>query len=266
MNIFQFKDYRSYIKQRLEQKKGIFGYRTRLAKAIGCHKSYLSQILSGSANMTLDQVANLSFFWDLSDDETDYFLDLVISDRVGSNALTKIVQRRMSKKRQKQFEISKRMGEVKSLPENDQSIYYSNWYWSAIHVLVSIPSYNNLKEISERLGLEVHLVQKVLGGLKEMGLVKKKKDQWTIRENELFLPKASAFNTMNHLNWRQRALFDLQQAKTDSIHYTNVHALSKNDCEKFYEEVLKCLEKTKEIVRPSNEEEMICFTCDVFRV
>jgi len=83
---------------------------------------------------------------------------------------------------------------------------------------------------------------------------------------DLHLPKHSPLNSINHANWRQRAIAHIQLGQEEGLHYTGIHALSRADSERFAEMLRETILKTRQLVAPSPEEEMICFTFDYFVV
>jgi hypothetical protein len=48
------------------------------------------------------------------------------------------------------------------------------------------------------------------------------------------------------------------------LHYTAVHALSIKDVERVKEIMIGAIRQSREVVKPSPEEELICVACDVF--
>jgi uncharacterized protein (TIGR02147 family) len=266
MSVFQFDSYREFLALKVRENKLIRGYKAKLAEAANCHRSAIPQVTSGAVNLTLDQASGLCQFWGLSDSETDFFIELVNLERAGTPAFRSIVKRRLKKLKAEKGELKERFPTAQALSQDWQSLYYSNWHWVAIHVLISIPGFRQPGRIAERLHLPLTLVQQSLEKMAQMGIVTLKGSEWTVKEHDLFLPRDSHMTITNHFNWRQRAILNIQSFDKESIHYTNVHALKKSDIERFKDVVLECIDRTKAIVQPSPEEEMICFSCDVFKV
>jgi len=78
------KDYRSFLLSVVEDPEKTRGYRKRLADEAGCQPSYLSQMLKGSVELTLEQAERLCGFWKLDELEAEIFLNLVLMGRAGS--------------------------------------------------------------------------------------------------------------------------------------------------------------------------------------
>lgn len=266
MTLFDFEDYRSVIKWQIKTNVSVRGYQTLLAKAAGCQRAFLSQALNSHVHLTPDHAAGLSKFCQFDELETDYFLELVSLERASSPSLKQVIERRIRVLRKQRLNLAERFRTNEPLPENVQALYYSSWHMAAIHVMLSIPEFSDINKISQRLHLPAPLVQSTIKTLEELKIVKKTGKGWIISNKHLYLPKTSPFTSANHINWRQRAIENIQSQDTEAIHYSVVSALSIADIEKFRELILKCIEDTRKIVEPSPEEEVICFTCDFFKV
>jgi uncharacterized protein (TIGR02147 family) len=264
-DVFDFSDYRLFLGAQIEANKSIRGYQSRLAEAADCKRSFLSQVLHSHVNLTPDHAAGLCRFWNFNDDETDWYIELLANTRAGSAEMRKVCSRRLNELKKRRANLSDRFKPSRILPKESQIQYYSNWYCAAIHMLTCIPGYNSLTKIANRLNLREGLVRESLQLLEQTGLVKNKQGTWRATDKDIHLPKMSNLNLINHINWRQRAIFNIQLNDEDSLHYTAVHALSKGDIEKIQELMVAAIKKTRDVVVPSPEEELVCVICDVFR-
>jgi hypothetical protein len=136
----------------------------------------------------------------------------------------------------------------------------------AIHILITIGKFRAIDKIARRLGLPNSTIQESLEQLAKIGLAVKKDSEWHPTQNDIYLPKDSVLTTMNHSNWRARAVLDAYKREAGGIHYTAVHSLSRSDYEKIKEMILTFLDQTRAVVRPSPEEELACITLDWFVV
>lgn len=267
VDVFEFDDYRKYLEARIADDSSKRGYQARLATAAGCKGSFLSQVLHSHINITPDHAAGLCRFWNFNEDETDWFFELVSLARAGVPELKKICNRRLKEIEKRRTNLNERFKPSRNLAKEAQTQYYSSWYWSAIHMVTCVPGYGSISKIASRFKLRESLVRDVLNFLEKSGLVKIKDGQWKVSESDVHLPKSSALNAMNHVNWRHRSIFSIQNNEDeDSLHYTAVHALSAKDISKIQEILIKAIKQTRDVVNPSPEEEVICITCDVFKI
>ena len=264
--VFSFDDYKEYLKARLADEEASWGAISRMADAAGCQRSYLSRCLNAEVQLTLDHAYNISQFLKLSESEEEYFLNLVEKDRASSIGYRQKILKKLKAIRTEQEDLEKISKRPKIALGEKEVFYYSNWIATALHILVSIPQYQTAKIMAERLQLDVSTIDYHLQQLEEMNLIKKENKKWIFNSSELHVPKNSPLVHMHHNNWRQRAILDSQKFKSDSIHYTVVQSLDQKAYDEIKARILKLISETTSIAGPSPSEELICFTCDFFKV
>lgn len=265
MDVFQFNDYKECIRSFVDFHKAQRGYQSLLAEAAGCQRAFISQALNSHVHLTPDHAVGLCQFWRLSDLETDFFMELVAYARAGTEAMRALSKRRLTNLRMRHADLGKKFSKASAQATTVHASYYSSWHYSAIHVLCSIPGYQTEDAISEKLGIPRLKTVRILSELQEMGVISKgPSGRWCPLKNDLFLGRDSVMTFNNHWNWRQKAIEDIQMGTEDSIHYTSLHALSRNDILEFKSLLINFISTTRELVAPSPEEEMVCITCDLF--
>jgi hypothetical protein len=132
--------------------------------------------------------------------------------------------------------------------------------------MTEISRFQKPKEIADRLGLSELFIRQTLEILEKFNLVKKKGDSWLLNSGSIHLPKTSPLNSVQHGNWRNRAVLKSQDTSDDGLHFTVVQTLSHEDFEKVKDLLLKTIDQYRKIAKPSTPEELICFACDFFRV
>ena len=266
MEIFEFDAYHPYLMAKIKQNSEKRGYLAKLAEAAGCQRSYLSLVIKGEVHLTPEHAFGLTQFWRLSESESDYFLDLVLLERSSSPALKGRLQKRLSQRRNDQFDLSKRF-EESNLPNFEaESVYYSQWFVSAIHVCISIPKLRKDEAIAQKLKLPLHLVRETLSRLRGLNLIERINDDWRLTGQSLHLSRQSLFSPVNHRNWRDRAIVDAQDISRQHTHYTSVQSVGRSDFEKIQKLILNCVDRKRKIVAASPEEELAVFCCDWFKL
>lgn len=86
LNIFTFNTSVEILKFKINETKER-GYQARLAKIALCHATHLSHILRNEGALSPDQALALSIFWGFKENETDFFLALLASERAKTSAL-----------------------------------------------------------------------------------------------------------------------------------------------------------------------------------
>ncbi len=263
--MFEVSEYRKFIKFKIEQ-DGRRGLISRLAESAECQRSHLSRVLKGQLHLTLEQAFRITRFFPLSVEEQKYFMKMVEFERSGDVAYRTSIKVELADLKQQYENISNRVQQNSIGQQEKERIYYANWFWSAIHIIVSIPKYQNIKAISQRLNLSEEIVTSCLRQLKDFGLVQNEKDRWFILSGGIHLSKDSPLNSVQHSNWRDRAVISTQNPKEDGVHYTVVQSVSREDYDSLKQVMLKSIDEFVKIASPSREEELVCFTCDFFKV
>jgi uncharacterized protein (TIGR02147 family) len=270
MDIFAISNYRDIIRQYVKSNKNERGYQKILAKAAGCQPSYLSQVLNSHVHLTPDQGGGFCDFWGFDEDETDYFINLILLERSSSGYLKRNLERKISELREKKLNFSERFKKMENALETMETNvlveYCSSWYWVAVHVLLTIPGYQSPEKIASHLGMSEGFVKKCLERLVEMNIIAKTEDGWQPLKENLHIPKESPLLISYHTTWRQQALRRIQNYEKDDVHYTAVHSLSVKDYEKLRNKIIDLIDESRHIVVPSKEEMLVCFLCDFFPV
>lgn len=267
MAVYAFQDYKEFLSHLLEQNKERRGYQGILAKAAGCHSSYLSQVVNGNVHLTPDHAAGIAQFTQSNSDESDYFVTLVMHARAGVPALRKILETRLEALKLKAHSLNSRLKETSQLSAEDENRYYSSWHIQAVHMLCMLPGFEKITTIAIHMGVGQELVQQAIQLLERVGfVVVQPRGGWVSGPQSQHLPRESPLCATHHLHWRNRANLSLLGAKTDSLHYTALHTISKNDAETLREMLVSYIEKSRKIVAPSKDEEAICVCLDLFKL
>lgn len=264
-SVFQFRDYRKFLLEEMKT-RDLKGGVSRLAEAAECQRSHISRVLAGQLQFTMDQAYRISKFLHLDENESDYFLKLVEWDRSGDLGFRKKIEMDLNSLLKKQGNLSERLKQESLDLQERQMLYYSSWHWSALHIIVSLKEYQTSEAIAARLGMGVDEVQSSLERLSAMKLVEKSGSKWKISSGSLHLSNQSPLNSVQHGNWRSRAVLDSQKLETDGLHYTVVQTISRSDFQMIKQKLLSFLDEYAKIAGPSKEEELICFAFDFFRV
>ncbi len=261
MIIFEYKNYLNYLENQIALNKDRRGFHGELALAAGMHPSYLSRILHGSIHLTPDQAAGLCSFWGFNHDETTYFLCLVNLARAGTDSLKKILEAELLAIKIKYDDLGRKLPAEK-VDIQKENIYYSAWYFGAVHMLLTIPKFRNETQISEKLGIQKEQVLRILESLEQMELVKKEKSQWLPTKNNVHLSSKSWMANIHHINWRTKITDQIQFNHEEDFHYTGIHTLTRSDFKKIRQRLQDYLVEIDSVIRPSAEEELCCLLID----
>ncbi len=131
--VFDYLDYRKYLLTWIENKPGKGrGFKQLLAENSKCHSAYVSKVLKGSANFSAEQALMLSDFLGHTAEEREFFMLLVQYARAGDERLKQFYHQQIkSSLDHRNAAIKERLEFKKSLSEEDQAIYYSDWHYAS---------------------------------------------------------------------------------------------------------------------------------------
>jgi uncharacterized protein (TIGR02147 family) len=266
-NLFSALDYRKYLRHWLEASERPRGVLSRMAEALGCQNSHLSRLIREEVHLTPDQAFEACRFMNLSEPETQYFLKLVEYERAANPRYRARLMSELKALKREQEDLSSRFRAEKVAGSESEMVYYSAWFWSAIHILTDIPGFRTPRAIAKRLGLDEALVRHALEQLARFHLVERKTgDNWHISSNSIHLPKQSPMISVHHGNWRARAITDAQNPANTSLHYTTVLTAGHEDIARLKQILLEAIDRFRVVAEASPSEDLMCFSCDFFQV
>lgn len=266
MNIYDYLDYRKYIRDRIE-KDGIGrrGYKTELATAAQCQKSYLSKLLSGEhTHLSLEQAMGLTEFWNFDEQETDFFLELVLLARAGSRELEKKITKRLERMKKNRSDLATRFNQGTLEDLEKEKLYYSAWEWGAIHIATDCKGLQTIEQVAEHLGLSRERVKSVLLQLKEWGMVDHDGSNWRLKTGSIHLPNSSPLLPQHHLNWRLKAAQKSQMRIPTNLHYSSVQSHDAECFEEIRQGLLKLIDSSRAALAKSPAESVYCLNIDLF--
>lgn len=267
MQLYDFTDYKDFLKALFESSKE-HGFKSSVAESLGTPSSFLSQVLHREVHFSQDHAYKLAQFLNLRESETEYLILLVSLARCASLEYRKHLMKKIEKLRSDAKVLSKRF-ENKSEVENlrHQILYYTTVEYSMVHLLLGIEEYQSVDKLEQRMQLDHQTLNKILSDLEEMDLVERKDvAKWQRKAGSVHLPKESPLSALNHTLWRDLAKRKIISKGETSFHYSAQHTLSKSDYEKIRGLVLELIDKSRDVVSKSGDEELIALQVDLFPV
>jgi uncharacterized protein (TIGR02147 family) len=263
----EYTDYKAFIEARIKSESvAIRGLRQKIAKFIGCQSSYFSQVVNGKAHFTLEQAHRLCSFLNLDDNETKYFMLMVEYARSGTRDLKEYYMKQMEEIREARGNLKKRLKDTQTFSRAEQDRYYSTWFYSAIHVMLSIPEFQNIAKIAVHLNLPEKIVSEAIEFLVKIGIIEKKDGKYVPSKRDIHLERESEFIQRHHINWRTQCLLSVEKNLPDDLHYSVVTAIAKSDVKKIKEILIQSIEKAREVIAPSPEETTCVLALDFFKL
>jgi len=267
--LFSSKDYKHFLRNRLATDEAFPITQAAMAKAAGCKASYLSQCLNGKVHLLPEQLHAIGVFLKMTEDEIEYLLLLLQYERSGSAAHRNFVRRRISELKEDRERISYRLqreNRPSSTKSSDLTLYYNDWYMTAVHILCTLPNIRTAEDVALKLGLTRSEAQRAVKVLQQLELIFEKDGKLIATSHHIHVGDQDPMISRHHANWRMRAALRTQPAPNSDLHYSAVYSLSRRDALAIREELAQTLLKVREKVKPSPEECVVAFGVDWFRL
>lgn len=189
VSIFHYFDYRDFLKDYYAWKKQgnpFFSYRF-LGRKIGLDASSLLKVMQKQLHISSESAPKIIQYLKLNEKEASYFSALVLFNKAKSNQDI-----------EKYFKliIEQNSQQVKHIDE-DYRIFYSQWYYKAIYMLLFIyPFTNNPSELANRLipAISEAEFQKAIFLLEQYGFIRKQQDGSYHALYKVVSPDSAVFN------------------------------------------------------------------------
>jgi len=263
-SIFNFINYKKYLLFR-EQNWNGRGMRRDLSLATNSQKAYVSQVLNADKDFSLEQAESANAFLGHSKLEANYFLQLVQLARAGTEGLKKHIQEQLEETKIKALDLRNRIEIQNSLSTEHQMTYYSDPYYSIVHVALTIPELQTAAALSKRLGLTDVRLSEILEFLSSTGLIEKYGAKFKVGQTRIHLGQDSKMILAHHRNWRLKAIDNLSFLQKNDLHYSSIVSVSTADLEEIRETLTRTIDRIRKTVKASPEEDLAIFNMDLFR-
>ncbi|MCC7406270.1 MAG: DUF4423 domain-containing protein [Bdellovibrionales bacterium] len=264
MDLWQCSNYKDWLRQQAKLHRGSV---KRWAQACGCQASYLSQVLHGNAHLTVDQAYVISTRLNLGSLETEFFQLLVDHARSHLKSYREHVETRINQLRAKRQSVTQHVGDSSRPPAELESLYFSTWYWSAIHMMASVNEGLTAESIAQRLLIPISLVIEVLERLEVWRLVGRTPEgRWTYQGPSIHLGPDSPYLIRHHDNWRRQAVDRAFLLNSHNLHYTALYALTPEVRSQIHHHLLELVERSRKLAGPAPSEEIVVMNIDWFAI
>ncbi len=266
MNIFDYHDYKDCINDWIEeQPKGGHGQLRQLALHLEINSVVVSQIFRGDRELTLEQALGVSRFVGFTESERDYFLLLVQKARAGTHELKKVIEKQLSDLSSAAQALKNRVRHQK-ITDEDRATFYSQWYYSAVRLGVSIPELKTVSAIADHLNLDRLVVAQVVEFLLKHKLIVGAEGSFDLGPRVTHIGHDSPFVSRHHMNWRIKGLQAIENRQNQDLFYSGPMALSENAVDGIRKKLLKLVEEATRLAADSDSEVLRCLNIDWFGV
>lgn len=265
MEVFNYNNYRKYLEKKLGPEGSRTGLRKQLAESLSVHTTFVSQVLKEKAELSLEQAEGVNDFFQHSDEEGEFFILLVLKDRSGTSKLRQRFENKIKTIRDSRLKISKRLGVNNEISEIDREKFYSNYIYGAVHVLSSIPEFQTIEALANKLNLPRTKVIEVTDFLLKIGLLKQSSGKLLTGPQHIHLKNDNEMILKHHINWRMHTIQSLQFLEKDDLHFSACVSLAQNDVEKVKEILLESMESNIKVISGSKEETAFVLSFDFYK-
>lgn len=265
MSIYEYQDYKRYVNDWIgSQPKAGHGQLRRLAHFLNVNSVVMSQVFRGDRDLSPEQAMGVAKFLGLSESERNYILLLIQKARAGSKELGDVLQSQIESA-QKQSRSLKNRIKHSRFTEQGRATFYSNWYYSAVRLGLSIDRLSNVVSIADHFGLERSLVAKVIGFLLENQLIVERNGKFDLGPQVTHVGHDSPFVNRHHANWRLQGLKAMERIAEDEVFYTGPMALSHEAAKEIRKDIVGLIERSTKRVADSKSELLACLNVDWFK-
>jgi uncharacterized protein (TIGR02147 family) len=266
LNLGSTTDYKDAIREKIRENSDVYGYQSGLADHCQCQRSYFSKMLADDrTHLSVDQACLVAQAFNFTEDETKYFLDLVQYAKCSTPRAKKHFKTKIDLARD-QLNDLRQVTKGADVQTEFQTMYYSSWYWAAIHMAASLTGVRSATDIASRLQLPVDLVKNCLKVMEANGLIAITERGFKLGSSHTHLNRQSMLTFMNHHNWRQRGALTYHAPNHQALHYTVVQTHSQKDFAALREMVAQLVAKNRDVIKDSKDEMVSCLCLDFFPV
>ena len=264
MNVFDFDDYKLLVRSALgEFPKQGHGQLSRIAERLGVAPTLISQIVSGEKDFTEDQACAVAEHLGFNTKEIYYFVLLVQHSRAG-HSLRKVLSKQILEFKKDSVQLKGHFTAAQEMSYSQQAAFYSDWVFSAVHALSSIPGCDSAKSFHTKLGAPLNRIVSAVDFLLQTGLCVKRDGKIEVGPNSTFVPSDSPLAIRHHQNWRQKALEVMDQGSEDDFFYTGSMTISEVDFIAVRRELVKLIKGVSTKIEKTTPQKLACLNIDLF--
>lgn len=244
--IYEFTTYRDYLVAELPAKFGR-GAQQKFADMLRCQPSFISQVLKGRNELSMEYAFRANEFLGHGPDEKQYFMTMVSLSKAGSYELKKYYLGVLDSIRQQKMQVHK-IVKKHALNEQEMLIYYSNWLYVSVHMLVTIEGFDTMVALQTKLNANEEELQQAVRFLINAGLLIEVDGRLAVGESHIHLKKTSPIAHSASVATRLRVLDKMKLNDPVPLHFTNNFTVSQAGYTKIKKALLEAIAETGEII------------------
>jgi hypothetical protein len=266
--LYRCRSYQEFMSSTLVDADGkrIRGAVSEMANHIKCHSTFISQVIKGKADLSVDQIYLLASFCDLSESEVEYLINLYQMNRAGSHTTKKYFETRLKTLQDKSLNIKERLKREFVLAEEFHAQYLSSWLPQALHLFCQLPRQRDTASIAQYFRLPAADVLQTLQRLKEWGLIEEMNGEYLSIVSNLHFEGERPLTNLMHMSWRSKVLSSLQETpKSENVHFSSCFAVTTEAALEVRCFLIDTIERVAKIVDASEAREVHGLCMDFFK-
>jgi uncharacterized protein (TIGR02147 family) len=267
VTVYEFNSYKEFVREWVRTADGgPRGQYLKMAKSIRVHTTTISQIFQQEKDLTLEQAHLLTDHLGLNALESRYFMSLVQMGRAGTADLKSYFANEAKLLKAESELIKNRVVKGERLSAAQRAIFYSQWYYAAIHLLTDIPDLQTPEALSAATELSLKRVREVLEFLENSGLCTVVEGRYKPSQLRTHIDKGSPLAARHHTNWRLRSIESIETMTERDLAFTAPLTISAGDAGKIKSLILQFIEDATAVIADSPSEEGYCLNIDWFKI
>ena len=266
-SVFEFSDYRKFLlKFILDQPRAGHGFRAKMASHLNCKTSFISQVLGGNVNFSVEQAFTLLSLLNLGAVEGKYFLVLVQIARAGKKDLRDFFRKEAEGLKNEALRLKNRITEKSLRSKEDEFKYFSSAEYGYLHILSTIPEYQSRDALLKKSKMSPERFDQVLSYLLDLGCVAYQKGRYVSGPMRLHVADDAAIIATHHTNWRIQAIKACQSSEPEDFHYSSVLSISREDFASLRAKMVRHIEEYRKVVNDSGCEAPFSLCLDFYEL
>jgi plasmid maintenance system antidote protein VapI len=268
MDIYAARGYREFVSESIRPETGrSWGSVKKLADVLKCHSTYVSQIIKGKADMSVEQAIAFCQHIKLNGPGTEHFLDLVNLEKAGSKQSRDYFQQRIDRRLADRIDLKRRLTVTDELKLDHQVRYYNGYLPQLVHICTQVPGGDRAETIAAMLRLDLKTVTDVLAELVDIGLLEILDGKVCCLQPSVYIGKDSPMVGRFHANWRAHTMNALNlSVKLNGTHYSSVLTMSAETAKAVRELVIQHVQETRDLILPSPSDHVYAFCLDFYPI
>lgn len=267
IDIYTYDQYRKIFKDCIENSpaKGK-GLRKEIAQFIRCQPTYISHVLSGKYHFSQEQTEAACRFFSFSKDGTDYTMLLLNHERAGNKELKSYYKEKIVKLRKQALAIRSVVPDPTKLTTAESAIYYSQWHYAAIHIMVELEDMASIDELAKKLRLSKEVVNDAVDFLRSAKIIGMEEGRYIVLKKNLHIDNQSTDITHHHRNLRLKAMEVFPFRGEESLYFSSFLSCKKDDIPLLRKKILNCIHECSQTINDSPPQVVSGLNIDFFQI